>query len=293
MQKDILKSFPEINSNYKIQFINYPFSAIIIDDFFTENHYKKISDFCEKETRELKLNNKEYPFKQEHFTPASPFHFFSSPMLKSFISSIFNIQLNNYLYISLFSKRQNFKQNEEILNGAQICSVFDQGNQKNQIIENENYQDDSEIFQSTKIIRSVLMLYFIDGKGQEAVGLYSEPNKKSLSTQIKSKKNRVVFFENNPKTYFNFLPKENPTSFITQWFHSNPSYYLNRNLDLISTERIEKNLPFVERWNHKPLWDIEKDKEYLKYFGTINFYSLLQNKDLIKILNLPHRKNLN
>lgn len=293
MQKDILKSFPEINSNYKIQFIKYPFNAIIIDNFFKEDHYKKISNFCEKETSELKFANNEYRFKQKHFVPESPLYFLNLPMLKNFISSIFDIELNNYLYISLFSKRQNFKMDEEILNGAKICSVFEQDNQKNQIIENENYQDDSEIFESKKIIRSALMLYFIDNTAENSIGLYSEPNKKNLCTQIKSKNNRMILIENSPKTYFNFLPEESSVSFISQWFHSSPCYYLNRNLDLISKERIEKNLPFVERWNQKPLWDIEKDKEYEKYFGSVKLYSLLTNKDLIKILDLPHRKNLN
>jgi hypothetical protein len=291
MQKDIFKSFPEINSNYKIQFIKHPFNALIIDDFFTENHYKKISDIFKKQSNELKINNKEYPFKEKHFSPTSPFYFLTSPAFKNFVSSIFNIQLNNYLYISSFLERKNFKENEEILNGAQICSIFDEDNQNIQIIENEDYKDDSEIFGSTKIIRSLLMLYFINNKEEEAIGLYSEPNKKSLCTQIKSKNNRIVLFENNPKTYFNFLPKKNPTSFICQWFHSNPSYYLNKNLKLINEERIEKNLPIVERWNDKPLWDIERDEEYQKYFGSVKLDSLLRNKDLIEILNSPYRNN--
>jgi len=291
MQKDIFKSFPEINTNYKIQFIKYPFNALIIDDFFTEDHYKKISDIFKKQSNDLKFNNKEYVFKEKHFNVTSPLYFLTSPTLKNFISSIFNIQLNNYLYISSFLERKNFKENEEILNGAQICSIFDEDDKNIQIIENEDYKDDSEVFGSTKIIRSALMLYFVNNDEEETIGLYSEPNKKSLRTQIKSKNNRIVLFENNPKTYFNFLPKKTPTSFICQWFHSNPCFYLNKNLKLINEQRIEKNLPIVERWNHKTLWNIEQDEEYPKYFGSVKLDSLLRNKDLIEILNSAYRTN--
>jgi hypothetical protein len=101
MRKDLLKEFPGVNANFKIQLIESPARGVIIDDFFIQPYYQYLSKyfnyFLSKKT-EGDLYNINYILEDKDLDDKNnPFNFFKLPLWKYFVSKVFDIDINKYL----------------------------------------------------------------------------------------------------------------------------------------------------------------------------------------------------
>lgn len=284
MNLNLIKSHPYISPDIKIEKFNDPFSYIIIDNLFEPQIYQK---FC----NEFKtyISRVQSPFgkvgdsgntydaliyniREEDCIEG--YDFFKLKLWQVFISNIFNIEFNQHMAYSLhFHKGCREKPSRDgwphlDLN---ICSVIDDSKKSIKLIGDCNYPEDSYNLQpnTRKVMRSVAMLYYFNNKPEMVGGgtaIYKSYNIDSLVKEIKPKNNRLFAFEISPKSYHGFVGANFDRSAMVSWFHSSPSYIVNKNLDAYK-ERFIKKGEIFEYWKKENKWTLDRDPDYYKFFN--------------------------
>lgn len=289
MDKDLLKAFSGVNSDFKIQLIETPFKGIVIDDFFIKPYHEKLSiyfNFLFHKNGEL---GPKYILEDKDFDDKNnPFNFFKLPLWKSFVSKAFDADLNKYLYFEAKClKGPDIA--KKPATGYYLSSAYNEEDKEIQVVgRQDEYKDDTENLATEKIIPTVGMVFFIKTtphlslNTNGGLGLHSGALKEDLFIDIEPKDNRIFLFEINPKSYRSFLKSTSSKNIFIQNFHSNPTTFLNKNLDLIIEEKINKKLPIFDRWsgNTAPQWDIEKSEEYKELFASFKTNDLIKYKTL-------------
>jgi hypothetical protein len=292
---DILKTHPYVSENVSLTIYETPFKHIIIDNLFKSHIYERIS----KKFPEF-IARKKAPFGQVGTNANNiyeaiiyglipndcidGFEFFIDPFWKNYLSEIFNIIFNEHTAYSAHFHKGSLESPSKsgwIHKDLSICSAINSNTEKVKIVRDCNYADDSHSQPHTnKIIRSVATLFYlnnIDNPTEEdggGTGIYQSYKIKDLVKSILPINNRLFAFEISPVSYHAFIGAKFNRSATVQWFHSNPSYYVNKHLDKFKKQFKNENIIF-ERWKKDNLWKLDEDPEYSKYF----------DKPFIEILN--------
>ena len=303
MNLNILKQIPGINKNFKIKDVNYLTKIIIIDDFFVEPFYEYLNS---KTIQSLTANAKNQPVNkkdikcdfdidesleagQKEFA-----NFFTSKIWQKAVQEATDVKINEYT--SIFTNCLKPETNRGLYAGPTLCSVLkneqqnNYNNNDNMIIvgkHDESYDIDYDDKDLNKIIKSVSAIYFSHPKkNQKNASLdFCKGHHDTMPLKIEAKANRLVLFELTPDSYHRITNTDDAVLYIQQYFHSNPSYFFNKNLDKIYETKILHNLPFVDRINDsKPMWNIENDSEYKEYFSTLTTEKIFKNSDIRRLL---------
>jgi Rps23 Pro-64 3,4-dihydroxylase Tpa1-like proline 4-hydroxylase len=110
-------------------------------------------------------------------------------------------------------------------------------------------------------MRSIAMLYYLNNTSIESggTGIY-DGYAGNLLKNIEPVNNRLFLFEINHKSFHTFMGADFNRSAIVCWYHSSPSYILNKYRTVI-----ESNPNFIERWTQNPeggYWDVKQDPEH-------------------------------
>ena len=283
---DKLKLHPYISENVSLEIFEEPFRHIVIDNLLKPDIYQKI---CNK-FPEL-ISKREGPHGQVGTNPnnvyeaiiyglipedcVEGFEFFIDPFWKKWLSELFNTIFNEHTAYSVhFHKGSKEKPSKSGWShkDLSICSAINDPSKEVKITYDCDYADDSNNQPHTcKIIRSVANLFYLnnienpseeDGGG---TGIYKSYNTKDLVKTILPINNRLFAFEVTPLSHHAFIGAKFNRSAIVQWFHSNPSYYVHKHLDLFKKQFIESKFLF-ERWKKENPWKLSQDPEYSKYF---------------------------
>jgi hypothetical protein len=121
-------------------------------------------------------------------------------------------------------------------------------------------------------MRSVAMLYYFNNKNilEEkdggGTGIYKSYKSYSLVKEVKPINNRLFAFEISPISFHGFIGAKFDRSSIVSWFHSSPSYIVNKNLDL-HKQRFMQNGEVFEYWKKDNRWRLDMDPDYNKFFN--------------------------
>jgi hypothetical protein len=152
-----------------------------------------------------------------------------------------------------------------------ICSAIDDLFKPIKLIGDCDYADDTYDLQphTRKIMRSVAMLYYFNNNQQEEGGggtaIFKNYNNDSLIKEIKPNNNRLFAFEICPKSYHAFVGAKFDRSAMVSWFHSSPSYIVNKNLDAYK-QRFAEIGEIFEHWKNNNRWTLDMDSDYNKFF---------------------------
>lgn len=200
---------------------------------------------------------------------------------QDFISSVFDLSFNPYTAYSLHfhegSPQAPSKSGWAHLD-LSVCSMAGTPSASDRlaIINGVNYADDTWDEQpwASKALRSVAMLYYFNNpQGPECRGggtaVYGPD--RSLHRVIPPENNSLFAFEIGPDSWHGFEGANFDRCAMVQWFHSNPSYIVSRNLPKFQ-QMWRRDGRIFEHWKNKNLWSLDRDPEYSKYFSCpLNF----------------------
>lgn len=286
MNLDLLKSHPYISQDIKIEKFNDPYSYIVIDNLFKEDIYQAICDkfhtyisrcpgsFGEVGETGLTYDAFIYGVHKEDCTTG--YDFFISKLWKTFLSNALDVELNKYMAYSLHfhkgSKEKPSKNGWPHLD-LNICAHIENDQDEIHIVDDCNYADDTCNLQpnTKKIVRSIAMLYYFNNKKDleegdgGGTGLFKNSKLESLVKEVKPINNRLFAFEVSPKSHHAFIGAKFDRSAMVNWFHSSPSYIVNKKLDLYKERYAQTNQVF-EYWTKNNRWTLDKDLDYFKFF---------------------------
>lgn len=305
MNLNILKQIPGVNKDFKVQVIDHPTKIIIVDDFFIDPFYYYLNSRVIYNLREnaghQPKNGKDiecsfdidvYSKNQERDFS----NFFISKIWEKSIQNSLNLEINKYT--SIFTKYLRPNINRGIYAGPNLCSVFqnEQDEKKDEglvlVGQDEIYNIDYDAKNLNKIIKSASAVYFCHTKKNEEgsslefyEGDITNLKEAIVSLKINAKANRLVLFELTPDSLHRIVNFKNHVGYIQQYFHSNPAYYLNKNLYKIHKTRFKNNLSLFDRHDYsKVIWNIENDSEYKKYFSTLTMQEIFTNFHIRRLL---------
>jgi len=287
MNLNLLKSHPYISPDIKIEKFTDPYPYIIIDNLFKPEIYQKMCDkfhtyisrvekpFGKVGDTGLDYDALIYAVKEEDCSEG--YDFFKFKLWQIFISNIFNVEFNQHMAYSLHFHKGSIEKPSR--NGwphldLSICSAIDNPEKSINIGGDCIYPDDTHNLQphTKKIIRSVAMLYYFNNKNDQqegdggGTGVFKNYNSNSFVKEVKPINNRLFAFEISPKSYHGFVGAKFDRSAMVSWFHSNPSYIVNKNLDLYK-QRFMQNGEVFEYWKKDNRWTLDMDPEYNKFFN--------------------------
>jgi len=287
MNLNLLKSHPYISPDIKIEKFTDPYPYIIIDNLFKPEIYQKM---CDKfHTYISRVQNPHgqvgdtgmnydaliYSVQEEDCTTG--YDFFKFKLWQIFISNIFDIEFNQHMAYSLhFHKGSPEKPSKDGWPHADlsICSAIDDLEKPIKLLGGCDYADDTIHAQphTKKIMRSVAMLYYFNNKNilEEkdggGTGIYKSYNSYSFVKEVKPINNRLFAFEISPISFHGFIGAKFDRSSIVSWFHSSPSYIVNKNLPLYQ-ERFKQGNGIFEHWKKDDRWTLDLDPDYNKFFN--------------------------
>jgi len=278
---------PYISKSLKVELFNEPFNHVVIDNFLKDEIYEKISKkFPSIISRASQYKDQKNATSQYegYITGLGPadcadgYDIFSSLEFKEYVSSLFNIQLNQYIAPSAHFHKSPSK--DGFSHRDLVICTFKKNNANIAFHGGCEYTDDSSICSNDKIkvIRSIAFLYYLNnpkdlsesqqyiGGGTAIYGSYGEKNK---IKEIAPINNRLFIFEMSYNSYHAFIGANFDRSSIVSWFHSSPAYFLKRHFNKY-LEMKTNNQRLIETWRQrKPeeYWNIENDPEYSNYFN--------------------------
>ena len=290
---------PYISENITVQKMQGDFNYVVIDNLLKEDVYeimcKKFNTYISRCPGARGVVDDGGHFYDALIYGMKPqdcvdgYDFFITQEWYDFIKNIFDIELNQYIAYTLHYHKgspENPSKDGWPHTDLNIVSVVNDYNTNLRLTSSGgcNYADNTFDRQpdTKKCIRSIALLYYFNNKSplEENDGggtnIFSDYDSNSLIQEIKPINNRVFAFEVSPKSYHAFKGAKFDRSAIVQWFHSSPSYILKRNINLFKSERSRKGLPFFEYWQHKNVWEVDRDPEYSKYFD-IPYYDLIKS----------------
>lgn len=280
-----IKCHPYVSENMKIQKFNTPYNYVIIDNFLTDEVYNKL---CNKFPRLISKVEKPVGKILDNFYNAyiysltesdltDGYDFFTEEIYKDFIANIFNLELNQHTAYSIhFHQGSPEHPSKSGWSHADLslCSVINDKNKKIKLAGFDClYQDDTNLQPKTsKVARQVAMIYYLNNKTPldendgGGTGVYENYELSSLVKEVKPINNRLFAFEICPHSYHGFIGAKFDRSAIVQWFHSDPNYFLKRNLNDFK-KRKQKTGMFFERWSKEELYNLEQSPSYFNYFS--------------------------
>jgi hypothetical protein len=284
MNLNSLISHPYVSTDIKIEKFTDPYSHIVIDNLFKPEIYQKMCDkfntyISRVENPHGKVGESGlsydaliYTMKEEDCIEG--YDFFKFKLWQTFVSNIFDIEFNQHMAYSLhFHKGSPEKPSQDGWShlDLSICSAIDNLEKPIKLIGDCIYADDTYNLQpnTRKIMRSVAMLYYFNNNQEEENGggtaIFENYNKDSLVKEIKPNNNRLFAFEISPKSYHGFVGAKFDRSAMVSWFHSSPSYIVNKNLDAYK-QRFAKIGEIFEHWKKENRWRLDMDPDYSKFF---------------------------
>jgi len=279
---------PYVSEDIQIQKFDTPYNHIIIDNLFTDEIYQKM---CNKFPSLISKTNgpigeigvtkqvyNAHIYGMKYEDCSEGYDFFIQEIYKDFIADTFNLELNQHTAFSLhFHKGSKEKPSKDGWSHADLslCSAI---NDKNKTIKltglDSEYQDDSQNLQphTSKIMRQVALIYYLNNKSPleekdgGGTGVYTNYELGSLVKEVKPINNRLFAFEICPYSYHGFIGAKFDRSAIVQWFHSDPNYFVKRNLNAFKKRKKDSGM-FLERWKKDELYNIEQSPTYFNYFN--------------------------
>lgn len=278
-----------VSKNINIEYFEYPYRHIVIDNLFSKEAYSSICEqipilisqtVAYKDTPGATSNYAGYikGIGSDYENTLGIGNILSLE-LKNFLSDIFEVETNQYVASSAHWHGAP-SESGFIHRDSNICS-FLSSNKQISMSGGCVYTDDSDRNPHTvKTIRSIAMLYYannpenIDDYIGGSTGIYDGYQGK-LIKEVKALNNRLLVFEVCPNSYHAFIGANFDRSALVQWYHCSPAYFIHRNL-----VQIKKDYKIDNRTNEAwgvtgTRWDIENDPEYSKYFGESKLRDML------------------
>jgi hypothetical protein len=243
-----------------------PFKHVVIDNLFDKNTYNEMCELFPSFI-EGTLPYKDQPGATSNYAGIisglsveqlkKGYSFFASKYLQSFIEKEFDIKTTKFIAPSAhFHKPPS--EDGFIHRDYNIVSFLDR---EGEFVDSGGvaYTDDTKQNpNTTKVIRSIALLYYLDNEDSlnctgGGTGIYESING-DLIKSIEPKNNRLFIFEITNNSYHGFIGANFSRSCIVSWFHSEPSYMIERHKDLGGSK-------LIERWSHENTenyWTIEK-----------------------------------
>ncbi len=244
---------------------NKPFNHIIIDNLFDNNTYK---DMCNTFPSFVEgvLPYKDLPDATSNYEGilsglslnqlTKGYKFFASKYLQDFIEQEFKIKTTKFIAPSAHFHKAPSKDGF-VHRDYNIVSFLDR---EGEFVDMDGclYTDDTINNPHTKkVIRSIALLYYLDNDDNISTvgggtGIYATAEKNQPIKVVEPKNNRLFIFEMTNNSYHGFIGANFPRSCIVSWFHSEPSYMIERHKDLGGKK-------LIERWSHdntENYWEI-------------------------------------
>ena len=277
-----LKQHPYISSNISLEIYDHPFPHIIINDMFASDIYDMICSNFEDMISRTKPY-KDLPGAVHGYSAhiyglkrsdcKYGYDFFVDNVWKNFNMMTFGILLNKYIAVSAHW-HQAPAEPGFIHNDFNICSVMEDGEKDYTLTGNCYYSDDTDQRnpEAVKMVRSIAGLYYFNNNPQKendgGTSIYTNYKFFSKVKGVPAKNNSMFLFAVQPNSYHGFSGASFNRSAIVQWFHSSPAYITHKYKDMMYKKHKKYGSAF-ERWQPKEaIWDIRKDPEYKKYFGS-------------------------
>jgi len=247
------------------QKFDQPFNHIVIDNLFDNSTYKEMCDMFPAFVDGI-LPYKDLPQATSDYEGiiaglslnrlTGGYQFFASKYLQNFIEQEFEIKTTKFIAPSAHFHKPPSKDGF-VHRDYNIVSFMDRDEE---FVDMQGclYTDDTiSNPNTTKVIRSIALLYYLDNDDSTSAigggtGIYATQEKNKPIKVIEPKNNRLLIFEITHNSYHGFIGANFPRSCIVSWFHSEPSYMIERHKDLGGKK-------LIERWslgNPENYWEI-------------------------------------
>ena len=244
-----------------------PFKHIIIDNLFDNSTYKDMCDIFPSFVEGV-IPYKDLPDATSDYEGilsglslnqlTKGYQFFASKYLQDFIEQEFKIKTTKFIAPSAHFHNPPSKDGS-VHRDYNIVSFMDR---EGEFVDMDGclYTDDTINNPHTKkVIRSIALLYYLNNDDNISTvgggtGIYSTGEKNQPIKVIEPKNNRLFIFEITNNSYHGFIGANFPRSCVVSWFHSEPSYMIERHKDLGGSK-------LIERWSHnntENYWATEK-----------------------------------
>lgn len=286
MNIDLLLSHPYVSQDVKLEFHEYPFRHFVLKNLFKSDIYESMREVfpkyisrCPKPHGAVGSSNLFYDaliYSMKNEDCVNGWDFFAERKWQQFVSSVFNLQFNDYAAYTLHYHAGSLLAPSK--NGwphldLSICSMAGSAKSENylNIIDGGEYADDSWNRQpnSPKALRSVAMLFYLDNNSNGVgggTGIYESYDVNSLIKQINPENNSLFAFEIGPNSFHGYIGANYNRSAMVQWFHGSPSQIIHSNLEKFK-QKWKRDGKIFEHWKNQSLWQLEMDPDYSKYFA--------------------------
>jgi hypothetical protein len=278
------KLHPYICKDVEIEIYSSPYPHIIIKNLLNQDIYQKLCLQFSKYIGTLppppnNINNDPliydfliYTMKEKDCFDG--YDFFISEEWHTFVSNLFNININKYIAYTLHYHKAPSKNGFAHLD-LNLCTAKKDPLKKIKIINDCDYANDTAHNEEdlTKIVRSVSAIYYLNNPDNISIqdgggtGIYRKKTEPPIK-YIQPLNNSFFIFETGTRSLHSYIGTEKfDRCAMVQWFHEDAVNFIKRNFNVL-TKKEEKTGSMFERWKkNEPIWDYKLDDDYKKFFN--------------------------